>query len=55
MVRSENPTEYLLTAEEYEEIQDRLCWLHCLEAAGVDNWEGTDYAQELMAEEKEPL
>ena len=36
-----------LTKEEYKKIKDRLVWLDCLEQAGVDNWEGMEYAQEL--------
>jgi hypothetical protein len=27
--------------------------LNCLAAAGVDNWEGYEYAQELMDDEDE--
>lgn len=33
-----------------KEIQERLDWLACLEAAGVDNWQGIDYAYELYRE-----
>lgn len=37
-----------LTEEELEEIRkDRL---RALEAAGVDNWEGYDYAMEIYKE-----
>ena len=28
----------------YDEMQERLAWLNCLEAAGVDNWQGIDEA-----------
>jgi len=31
-----------------KETRDRLDWLDCLEAAGVDNWQGIDVAQEMM-------
>lgn len=33
--------------EDYRELIQRVNWLECLEAAGVDNWDGYDYAQEL--------
>lgn len=38
---------------EYEEMQNRLRWLNCLEAAGVDNWQGTDTASDMYHEEDE--
>lgn len=31
-----------------DETDQRLIWLGCLEAAGVDNWEGIDVAQDMM-------
>lgn len=37
-------------SEEWEEIQEKLTWLECLERAGVDNWEGYDEAREMFAE-----
>lgn len=36
-----------------KEIEKDLTWLQCLENAGVDNWEGYYYAQELFEEESE--
>ena len=33
-----------ITRNEYEELLDYEEYLECLEAAGVDNWEGYDYA-----------
>ena len=30
--------------------EKRLLWLDCLEEAGVDNWEGMDYACDLFRE-----
>lgn len=33
-----------LTKKEYEELLESHVWLSCLEAAGVDNWEGYDDA-----------
>lgn len=45
----ENITDlHLLSEKEYEEMQERLRWLDCLEAAGVDNWSGMKYAMELF-------
>ena len=37
--------------ERYEELLEAEAWLSALEAAGVDNWEGVDYASELYREE----
>ena len=33
---------------ENKELQQKLTWLNCLETAGVDNWDGIDYAYDLM-------
>ena len=33
-----------ITKAEYDELIDRVDWLDCLEAAGVDNWEGWEEA-----------
>ena len=30
-------------------LEDDRIWLGCLESAGVDNWGGFEYAQELYA------
>jgi len=35
---------FTLTYDEYDFIQGELHWLSCLEAAGVDNWEGYEVA-----------
>jgi hypothetical protein len=35
-----------ITEQEYKYLQGRSAWLGCLEAAGVDNWQGYDYAQD---------
>ncbi len=37
-----------ITKKEYEKLKDDSKWLSCLEAAGVDNWEGYDFARELL-------
>lgn len=34
--------------KELEDLKERDQWLSCLEAAGVDNWEGYDYAKDLV-------
>lgn len=39
------------TKEEYEVIRKKLEFLECLEACGVDNWQGYDDAWEMMNEE----
>jgi hypothetical protein len=36
--------------EEYESLLAASDFLSALESAGVDNWEGYDYAQDLMNE-----
>lgn len=41
-----------ITKDEYDERLERDAWLSCLEAAGVDNWEGWDYAREMYREEE---
>lgn len=32
---------------EYKQLLKDSNWLACLEAAGVDNWQGYDYAREM--------
>jgi hypothetical protein len=39
-----------ITKKEYEKLLGRDNWLCCLEGAGVDNWDGYDYASELLEE-----
>lgn len=36
---------------EYEELLDDSVFLECLRRAGVDNWDGWDYALEIYDEE----
>lgn len=33
------------------ELEDKAEWLSCLEAAGVDNWEGFSIAQDIQNEQ----
>lgn len=40
-----------ITKKEYESLLEDSKWLQCLENAGVDNWDGYDYARELFNEE----
>ena len=39
--------------EVLKEADKSIEWLNCLEAAGVDNWEGCEYAQEMMSDEED--
>ena len=34
-----------------EEVEKREHFLECLEACGVDNWDGFDFAHEMMEEQ----
>lgn len=47
MALSNHDGTWTLTHGEYLKLKDRDAWLSCLEAAGVDNWNGMDYAIEL--------
>lgn len=39
-----------ISVEEYEKLQEDQQMLQALQAAGVDNWDGYDYARELLDE-----
>ena len=39
-----------ITKTEYERLLKKERWLECLEAAGVDNWSGIEYAYEILQE-----
>lgn len=39
-----------ITKEEYVELLEESSFLNCLRDAGVDNWDGYDYATEMMNE-----
>ena len=43
-----------ITKKEYDYLLERDMWLGCLEAVGVDNWEGYDIACEER-EEREAI
>lgn len=44
--------EITISKEKYDSMKERLEWLNCLESAGVDNWQGIEYACELFNKEK---
>lgn len=39
-----------ITVEEYDELAEAYNFLNCLEACGVDNWNGYDDARQMMSE-----
>ena len=39
-----------ISKESYDELLEDQAFLNALQAAGVDNWSGYDYAQELLEE-----
>jgi hypothetical protein len=40
-----------ITKAQHDHLLKKDDWLSCLEQAGVDNWSGWDYAQEIKEEE----
>ena len=42
--------EVTISKKEHEELLKDSYWLQCLEEAGVDNWEGIEFAIELFNE-----
>jgi hypothetical protein len=41
-----------ISKKEYESLLEDRKWLQALENAGVYNWQGYDYARELMNEDE---
>lgn len=41
-----------ISKKEYESLIEDSEWLRCLEGAGVDNWDGYDYARDLQREQE---
>lgn len=41
----------VITKDEYDELLEDQRFLRCLERAGVDNWDGYDFAREYFNEE----
>lgn len=42
-----------ITKKEYESLLEDRNWLNALENAGVDNWQGIDFARELLGEQED--
>lgn len=42
-----------ISVEEYERLLQSDYWLSCLEAAGVDNWSGIEFAYEIKHEDED--
>jgi hypothetical protein len=42
-----------ISKKEYEQLQKDQWFLECLRKTGVDNWEGYDFAREMMNEDTE--
>lgn len=40
-----------ISKEQFDQLQEDSNFLECLQNAGVDNWEGYDYAVELYQEQ----
>ena len=40
-----------ISLKEYNSLIEDSNWLSCLEQAGVDNWQGIDYAYDLKREQ----
>lgn len=40
-----------ILSNKIDELQKRVDWLNCLECAGVDNWNGWEYALDIYNEE----
>ena len=43
---------YMVSKEDLDDLLSDSTWLQCLEAAGVDNWQGISYAHELRGDEE---
>ena len=44
-----------ISADQYEQLLEDSSWLSALRGAGVDNWEGYDYAMEILREWEEEV
>ena len=47
------PKTITISLEEYNTLKNEAEFLSCLEACGVDNWDGYSDACEMMEEEEE--
>lgn len=43
-------SEVLIPRTDWDLLKKRDAWLDCLEAAGVDNWDGISFAYEIQQE-----
>ncbi len=50
MTLEDNEEMITIPKKEYDELVHASNFLTCLESAGVDNWSGYSYAQEMMDE-----
>lgn len=39
-----------ITQEQYDYFLENERWIECLEEAGVDNWDGYEFARDLFRE-----
>jgi len=46
-------TTVVISKTTFDRLEAAAQWLHCLEAAGVDNWEGCGHAAEIRQELEE--
>ena len=46
---TDNEETVTISLKEYEQLLDDSEWLRALEDAGVDNWEGFEFAKEILA------
>ena len=37
-----------ITQEEYNHLLEQECWVESLEAAGLDNWQGYEFACQIF-------
>lgn len=51
MDKKTDPNSFVsIPLSEYEELKEAARWLSCLEAAGVDNWDGWSFALQIKRE-----
>lgn len=50
LLLSKNDRGSILIADLIHRMDSRLRFLNCLEIAGIDSWDGFDYAQQLYCE-----
>lgn len=51
-LRAEIKNSVVISKDEYESLVEDADFLGCLEAVGVDNWSGYDYAVEMFEEDE---